>query len=130
VAANWYYLIDHYAFRTLLRTDWDVFSAGAGAATLGLSAGTILIGAIIVISGVNGSALPRTDLTIAVVGLVGLNLGAAVAEGVLTGFVVQFLASVRPDLVGFVDLGRGIVVAGPIRKGGLARRRRTELNPP
>jgi cobalt/nickel transport system permease protein len=39
--------------------------------------------------------------------LVGLNLGVAVIEGLLTGFVVQFLASVRPDLVGLVDrLGR------------------------
>jgi cobalt/nickel transport system permease protein len=61
------------------------------------------MGAIIVISGVNGSALPRGDLTIAVAGLVGLNLGVAVVEGILTGFVVQFLVSVRPDLLGVVD---------------------------
>jgi cobalt/nickel transport system permease protein len=58
---------------------------------------------MIVVSGVNGSALPRGDLTLAVAGLVGLNLGVAVVEGVLTGFVVRFLASVRPDLVGLVD---------------------------
>lgn len=61
------------------------------------------MGAIIVVSGVNGSALPRGDLTIAVAGLVGLNLGVAVVEGLLTGLIVQFLASVRPDLVGLVD---------------------------
>jgi cobalt/nickel transport system permease protein len=61
------------------------------------------MGVIIVISGVNGSALPRGDLTIAVAGLVGLNLGVAVIEGILTGFIVQFLASVRPDLVGLAD---------------------------
>jgi cobalt/nickel transport system permease protein len=83
--------------------DWDVFPASASAATLGLSAGAFLMGAIIVISGVNGSALPRGDLTIAVAGLVGLNLGVAVIEGLLTGFIVQFLASVRPDLVGLAD---------------------------
>jgi cobalt/nickel transport system permease protein len=52
---------------------------------------------------VNGSALPRGDLTVAVAGLVGLNLGVAVIEGILTGFIVQFLASVRPDLVGLAD---------------------------
>ena len=96
-------IVAYYAFRTLLRTDWDIFPAGASAATLGLSAGAILMGAIIIISGVNGSALPRGDLTIAVAGLVGLNLGVAVIEGILTGFVVQFLASVRPDLVGLID---------------------------
>jgi len=96
-------IVAYYAFRTLLRMDWDVFPAGASAATLGLSAGAILMGAIIVISGVNGSALPRADLTVAVAGLVGLNLGVALIEGILTGFVVQFLVSVRPDLLGLGD---------------------------
>jgi len=96
-------IVAYYAFRTLLRIDWDLFPAGAGASTLGLAAGVVLMGAIIVVSGVNGSALPRADLTVAVAGLVGLNLGVAVVEGILTGFVVRFLASVRPDLVGLAD---------------------------
>jgi cobalt/nickel transport system permease protein len=100
-------IVAYYIFKTLLGMDWDVFPASAGAATIGLSAGAILMGAIIVISGVNGSALPRADLTVAVAGLVGLNLGVAVIEGILTGFVVQFLASVRPDLVGLLDRQRG-----------------------
>jgi cobalt/nickel transport system permease protein len=96
-------IVAYYAFRTLIGMDWDVFPAGASAATLGLSAGAFLMGIIIVVSGVNGSALPRGDLTIAVAGLVGLNLGVAVVEGILTGFIVQFLASVRPDLIGLAD---------------------------
>ena len=96
-------IVAYYAFKTLMGIDWDVFPASASAATLGLSAGAFLMGAIIVVSGVNGSALPRGDLTIAVAGLVGLNLGVAVIEGILTGFIVQFLASVRPDLVGLAD---------------------------
>jgi cobalt/nickel transport system permease protein len=93
-------IVAYYAFRSLLRLDWDVFPASATAATIGLSVGAILMGIIIVVSGVNGSALPRSDLAIAVGGMVGINLGVAIIEGVLTGFIVQFLASVRPDLVG------------------------------
>ena len=92
-------IVAYYAFRTLMRMDWDIFPASASAATIGLSVGAILMGAIIVISGVNGSALPRPDLTIAVAGMVGINLGVAIIEGILTGFIVQFLASVRPDLI-------------------------------
>ena len=92
-------IVAYYAFRTLVGMDWDVFPASASAATLGLSTGAVLMGAIIVVSGVNGSALPRSDLAIAVAGMVGLNLGVAVVEGLLTGFIVQFLASIRPDLV-------------------------------
>jgi len=93
-------IIAYYLFKTLMGMDWDVFPASASAATIGLSAGAFVMGAIIVVSGVNGSALPRGDLAVAVGGLVGLNLGVAVIEGILTGFIVQFLASVRPDLVG------------------------------
>ena len=92
-------IVAYYAFRALLGMDWDIFPASASAATIGLSAGAILMGAIIVVSGVNGSALPRSDLVIAITGLVGINLGVAVVEGLLTGFIIQFLASVRPDLV-------------------------------
>ena len=93
-------VVAYYLFKTLIGMDWDVFPASASAATVGLSAGAVLMGVIIVVSGVNGSALPRGDLAVAVGGLVGLNLGVAVIEGILTGFIVQFLASVRPDLVG------------------------------
>jgi cobalt/nickel transport system permease protein len=93
-------VVAYYAFRSLLRLDWDVFPASATAATIGLSVGALLMGVIIVVSGVNGSALPRSDLAIAVGGMVGINLGVAIIEGILTGFIVQFLASVRPDLVG------------------------------
>lgn len=93
-------IVAYYLFRALVGLDWDAFPAGAGAATVGLSVGAVVMGGIIVVSGVNGSALPRADLAVAVAGLVGLNLGVALVEGVLTGFVVQFLASVRPDLVG------------------------------
>ena len=99
-------IVAYYMFKTLMGMDWDVFPASASAATIGLSAGAFLMGAIIVISGVNGSALPRADLTVAVAGLVGLNLGVAVIEGILTGFIVQFLASIRPDLVGLGDRQR------------------------
>lgn len=93
-------IVAYYLFKTLVGLDWDAFPAGAGAATVGLSVGAVVMGGIIVVSGVNGSALPRADLAVAVAGLVGLNLGVALVEGVLTGFVVQFLVSVRPDLVG------------------------------
>lgn len=39
------------AFKTLVWMDWNVLVAGASAATLGLSAGALLTGAIIVIGG-------------------------------------------------------------------------------
>jgi cobalt/nickel transport system permease protein len=93
-------IVAYYAFRTLRRTNWELFPATATAAIVGLSSGAVLMGGIVVLSGVNGSALPRADLALAVTGLVGINVGVAVVEGLLTGFVVQFLASVRPDLIG------------------------------
>jgi cobalt/nickel transport system permease protein len=92
-------IVAFYIFKSLVGMNWDTFPATATAAIVGLSSGAILMGGIIVLSGVNGSALPRADLAVAVAGLVGINVGVAVVEGLLTGFVVQFLASVRPDLI-------------------------------
>jgi cobalt/nickel transport system permease protein len=92
-------IVAFYIFKSLVGMNWDIFPATATAAIVGLSSGAILMGGIIVLSGVNGSALPRADLAVAVAGLVGINVGVAVVEGLLTGFVVQFLASVRPDLI-------------------------------
>jgi cobalt/nickel transport system permease protein len=92
-------IVAYYIFKSLVGMNWDVFPATAAAAIVGLSSGAILMGGIIVLSGVNGSALPRADLAVAVAGLVGINVGVAVVEGLLTGFVIQFLASVRPDLI-------------------------------
>ncbi|AWB26279.1 energy-coupling factor ABC transporter permease [Halococcoides cellulosivorans] len=88
-----------YGFCLLRGADWDPFPAGTAAATLGLAAGAVLMGVIVVVSGVNGSALGRSDLTIAVAGMVALNLGVAVVEGLLTGLIVRFIASIRPDLI-------------------------------
>lgn len=93
-------IVAYYIFKTLIGMNWDIFPATATAAIVGLSSGAILMGGIIVLSGVNGSALPWADLAVAVAGLVGINVGVAVIEGLLTGFIVQFLASVRPDLLG------------------------------
>jgi len=90
----------YYGFRWLRSADWDTFPAAASGATAGLAAGAILMAVIIVVSGVNNSALPRTDLAIAVAGMAGLNFGVAVIEGLLTGFIVRFLAAIRPDLIG------------------------------
>jgi len=88
-----------YGFRRLRDAEWNMFPAGTIGATAGLAIGAVLMGAIIVLSGVNGSALPRGELTIAVAGMVALNLGVAVIEGLLTGLVVRFLGSLRPDLI-------------------------------
>jgi cobalt/nickel transport system permease protein len=99
-------IVAYYIFKSLVRMNWDIFPATATAAIVGLSSGAILMGGIIVLSGVNGSALPRADLAVAVAGLVGINVGVAVVEGLLTGFVVQFLASVRPDLIAGDRSGR------------------------
>jgi cobalt/nickel transport system permease protein len=92
-------VVAFYGFRRLRAAEWDTFPAGTIGATVGLAIGAVLMGVIIVLSGVNGSALPRGELTIAVAGMAALNLGVAVIEGLLTGLIVRFLGSLRPDLI-------------------------------
>jgi cobalt/nickel transport system permease protein len=99
-------IVTYYAFVGLKRRNWDVFPAAGTATVLGLGLGALIMGAIPLVSGIQGTAIQGLDLAVYMGGLVALNFGVAVAEGVVTGLTVSFLASMRPDLIkGNVDAG-------------------------
>jgi cobalt/nickel transport system permease protein len=98
-------IITYYAFVALVRANWDTFPAAATATIAGLGIGGLIMGAIPLISGIQGTAIQGLDLALYMGALVALNLGVAVAEGLLTGLTVSFLTSMRPDLIkGGVDV--------------------------
>lgn len=90
----------YYVFYGLRSRHWDHFTAGAIGTIVGLAAGSILMGAIPIVSGIRGVAITGGDLAIYMAALVAVNLGVAVIEGLVTGSVVQYIASIRPDLLG------------------------------
>jgi cobalt/nickel transport system permease protein len=92
-ASSAYYLF-YYATRR-----FELFTRGAVAAFGGLLVGNVLSVLIIVISGIQGSALSGSALLVFTLQVPLLNLVVAVGEAILTGFVVEYLGKVRPDLL-------------------------------
>ncbi|MGM0397775.1 MAG: energy-coupling factor ABC transporter permease [Halobacteriota archaeon] len=96
----------YYLFTALRATDWNYFPAATVATILGLALGSVLMGAIPLVSGITGVDIAGMDLAIYMAALVAVNLGVAVIEGLVTGSIVRYLASVRPDLLGDAPAGR------------------------
>lgn len=90
----------YYVFAALRGRDWAHFPAASVATIVGLGLGSLAMGAIPLVSGLTGVPIPGQDLAIYMAALVAINLGVAVVEGLVTGSVVAFIASIRPDLLG------------------------------
>lgn len=74
--------------------------ARAGLATLaGLFAGNCLMVGIILVSGIQGVTQGTMQILWGLSILVAINMGVAVAEAFITGYVVAYLGRTRPDLL-------------------------------
>lgn len=88
-----------FIFRALRSVIPGLF-ARAGVATFGgLFAGNLVMVAIILVSGIQG-VTQTTDQILAGLSLVvAVNLGVAMIEGVITGFIAEYIGRVRPGLL-------------------------------
>ncbi len=84
----------------------EMFTRGALAAIAGLLVGNAVFVLIILISGIQGTQLSGVSLLIYIVQIPILNLIVAVIEAIVTGFVVDYLAKVRPDLISWFTRDR------------------------
>jgi cobalt/nickel transport system permease protein len=88
-----------YVFR-MTRGRLEMFTRGAAAAISGLLVGNVVFLVVLVVSGIQGIELHGVALLPYLIQIVILNLIVAVVEAVVTGFVVEYLSTVRPDLLG------------------------------
>ncbi|MDD1667286.1 MAG: energy-coupling factor ABC transporter permease [Methanomicrobiales archaeon] len=87
------------AFRALGRVTGSLF-ARAGLATFGgLFVGNLVMVAIILLSGIQGVSQEGAELLPGLSLVVAVNLGAAVIEAFLTGFILEYIGRVRPALL-------------------------------
>jgi len=77
-----------------------MFTRGAVAAISGLLVGNVVFLVVLVVAGIQGIELHGVALLPYLIQIVILNLIVAVVEAVVTGFVVDYLSKVRPDLLG------------------------------
>lgn len=90
--------LSYLTFR-LLKGRFGTFSSGVGAAWGGLLAGNIAMIVVTVVSGIQGSALTRSEIFSNLILLAGVNLFVAAFEGIVTGFALAYVKRLRPDLL-------------------------------
>jgi cobalt/nickel transport system permease protein len=99
VVAGYYLFI---AFSRLIKSRF----VQAGISTvLALTAGNFVMVGIIVISGIQGSALTSLEIAQNLVPLMVLNLALAVVEGIVTAFAVGYAAKMKPELLPVKPVG-------------------------
>ncbi len=98
-------LVAFYVFK-LTKDRLEMFTRGALAAIAGLLVGNGLFVLIILVSGIQGIQLSGVSLLIYIVQIPILNLIVAVIEAIVTGFVVDYLDKVRPDLIQWFTLSK------------------------
>jgi cobalt/nickel transport system permease protein len=93
-------------FKWMDKTKLSTFSRAGIATLVGLVLGNVTMIAIILISGIQGVTQNRTDMLYGLSLLAGVNMGIAVIEAIITGYIVSYIEKVRPDM-----LSRGEAVA-------------------
>jgi cobalt/nickel transport system permease protein len=73
---------------------------GAGATFLALFAGNLVMIGIVLVSGIQGVTGGTSALVSSLLLIGAINLAVGAVEAVVTGYLVAYLARVRPDILG------------------------------
>lgn len=87
-------------FRGLKRVTSSLFSRAGIATFAGLFVGNIAMVAIILVSGIQGVTQTPIQILTGLSLLAAVNMGVAVVEAFVTGFIVEYIGKVNPDLLG------------------------------
>ena len=87
-------------FRVTAHTHASVFARGAGATFLALLAGTLVMIGIVVVSGIQGVTQGEAAIAQSMLLVGAANLAVGAVEAVVTGYLLSYLARVRPDILG------------------------------
>jgi cobalt/nickel transport system permease protein len=89
----------YYLFKVLSKPIKSRFASAGISTILALTAGNIAMVGIISISGIQGSALTSIEIGQNLIPLVGLNFAMALIEGIITAFIVSYIAKIKPELL-------------------------------
>jgi cobalt/nickel transport system permease protein len=92
-------VVGYYLFIAFARLIKSSFSQAGISTVLALTAGNFVMVGIIVVSGIQGSALTSLEIAENLVPLMIINLALAVVEGVVTAFAVAYAARIKPELL-------------------------------
>lgn len=86
-------------FRGVKKITADRFSQAGIATFTGLFAGNIVMIGIILLSGIQGASQTPAQILTGLSLLAAVNMGVAVIEAFITGFIVAYIARIRPDIL-------------------------------
>jgi cobalt/nickel transport system permease protein len=87
-------------FRATARTNASIFARGAAATFIGLFASTLVMIGIVTLSGIQGVTQGEGAIAGSMLLVGGANLVVGAFEAVVTGYLLAYLARVRPDILG------------------------------
>ncbi len=87
-------------FRGTAGRSGSVFARGASATFLALFAGNLVMIGIVLVSGIQGVTGGTSAILSALLLIGAVNLTVGAVEAVVTGYLVAFIARVRPDILG------------------------------
>lgn len=92
--------VAYYVYRLVrVRLKSDRFTSGLGAAIAALSMSALAIVAIVAVSGIQDSEQTMEEILANMAIIAAVNVAVGVFEGIVTGYVVNFIGKVRPDLL-------------------------------
>jgi cobalt/nickel transport system permease protein len=92
-------IVGYCLFIALSRLIKSRFSQAGISTVCALTAGNLVMVGIIAVSGIQGSALTSLEIIQNLIPLVIINFALAVVEGVITAFVVVYVARIKPELL-------------------------------
>jgi cobalt/nickel transport system permease protein len=92
-------VVGYYLFIAFSRLIKSRFAQAGISTILALTAGNFVMVGIIVISGIQGSALTSFEVAENFIPLVIINFALAVVEGIVTAFAVAYAARIKPELL-------------------------------
>jgi cobalt/nickel transport system permease protein len=91
--------VSYGVYKGLGKMDLDTFSKAGIGTMIGLLFGNIVMILIILISGIQGVNQDVTSTLSGLSFIAAVNMGVAIIESVITGYVVSYIQRVRPDML-------------------------------
>ena len=92
-------LVAYLTFRGMKKITADLFSQAGVATFAGLFVGNLVMIAIILISGIQGVNQSQSQILAGLSLVAAVNMGSAIIEAFITGFIVAYIGKIRPDLL-------------------------------
>ncbi len=86
-------------FRGMKKITPDLFSRAGVATFAGLFVGNVMMIAIILVSGIQGVTQTPSQILAGLSLVAAVNMGVAIIEAFVTGFIVAYIGKIRPDML-------------------------------